>query len=97
MKAEFTNQHSIHPDYQNEILEACKKGDHKAQLQVYKFYNKPIYHVCLQITNDPSKAENLMQESFLLASENISTFSFNISFFNWLNTYIKDAYKSENF
>ena len=73
----------------SDIIEACRKGDHKAQLQIYKLYYKPIYSICLKLVDDPAIAEDLMHESFLSAFENISTYHGNSSFYSWLNSFIK--------
>jgi len=73
----------------NDLIEACRRGDHKAQLQIYKLYYKSIYNICLRIVTDPNTAENIMQESFLSAFENISTYCGKTSFSSWLNSFIK--------
>jgi DNA-directed RNA polymerase specialized sigma24 family protein len=96
MKIKFAEQNSSLPVYQNELIEACKKGDHKAQLQVYKLYYKSIYNICLRIVNDPVTAEDLMHESFLAAFENISSYRSEICFSTWLNNYIKYTVTNEN-
>jgi DNA-directed RNA polymerase specialized sigma24 family protein len=88
MKAQFTNQCSPSSGYQNDLIEACKRGDHKAQLMVYKLYCKPVYNICLQIVNDPAVAEDIMHESFLSAFENISSYCGDTSFSSWLNKFI---------
>jgi RNA polymerase sigma-70 factor (ECF subfamily) len=74
----------------NDLIEACRRGDQKAQLQIYKLYYKSIYPICLQIANDPFTAEDIMHESFLSAFENISTYCGNMSFYSWLNSFIKN-------
>jgi DNA-directed RNA polymerase specialized sigma24 family protein len=89
MKAEITNQSSPSSGYQNDLIEACKRGDHKAQLQVYKLYYRSIYNICLRIVNDPITAEDIMHESFLSAFENISSYCGDTSFSSWLNSFIK--------
>jgi len=72
----------------NELIEACKKGDQMAMLQVYKIYYKFIYQIYLAEVNDPALAENLMQESFLRAFENIASYCGDTSFYCWLSNYI---------
>jgi DNA-directed RNA polymerase specialized sigma24 family protein len=96
MKIKLTKQNSTSQDYQNELIEACKKGDHKAQLQVYKLYYRSIFNICLRIVNDPVTAEDLMHESFLAAFENISSYCSDISFPTWLNNYINYTGTNEN-
>lgn len=67
-----------------DLVEACKKGDQKAQLQIYKLYHKVMYNVCLYVINDPARAEEIMQESFLVAFEEIHKCADNRCFVPWL-------------
>jgi RNA polymerase sigma-70 factor (ECF subfamily) len=80
--------------FQKELIKACKNGDPRAQLQVYKLYFKPVYNICLLIVPDSEKAEALMHESFLAAFENIGSYSEQVSFPRWLLNFIK--YDSSN-
>jgi RNA polymerase sigma-70 factor (ECF subfamily) len=74
----------------DDLIEACRRGDQRAQLKIYKLYYKSIYTICLQIVRDPGIAENIMHESFLSAFENINTYCDKTSFSSWLNTFIKN-------
>ncbi len=76
-------------DFSEELVLRCRKGDQKAQLQVYKLFYKPVFHSCLQLVNDPLRAEDIMQESFLLAFENINSYLGDISFSSWVKKFIK--------
>lgn len=80
--------YSNYPDYPSGLIEACRKGDHKAMLQLYKMYYKPVFRSCLSLVGDPVVAENLMQESFLTAFEKIGSYSRSMSFIDWLITNI---------
>ena len=62
------------------LIEDCKRMDQKAQFQIYKLYYKVMYNTSLGIVNDPMEAENIMQESFLVAFEQINTYSGNVTF-----------------
>jgi len=70
----------IHKD----LLEACRKGDSKAQMKIYRLYYKPMYHVSLRILGDTMEAEDVMQEAFLVAFKNIGSIDLNVSFGGWL-------------
>jgi len=74
----------------NDLIEACRRNDQKAQLQIYKLYYKSIYSICLQIVSDPAAAEDIMHEAFLSAFENISSYCGKTSFSSWLNSFIKN-------
>jgi RNA polymerase sigma factor (sigma-70 family) len=77
VEAAFRNLHQ-------DLLDACKVGDQKAQFQIYKLYYKAMYNTSLRIVNDTMEAEDVMQESFLSAFEKIETYSGTVSFGAWL-------------
>jgi DNA-directed RNA polymerase specialized sigma24 family protein len=89
MKPQFTSLDNKNTEISDELVKRCKKGDQKAQLQVYKLYYKPVFSTCKQIVNDPSRAEDLMHESFILAFENINSYIGDISFSSWVKKFIK--------
>ena len=89
MTSAIINTQSSPDNFRNDLIEGCRKGDQKAQLQIYKLYYKSIYNICLKIANDPIAAEDIMHESFLAAFENISAYSGDTSFSVWLNSFIK--------
>jgi RNA polymerase sigma-70 factor (ECF subfamily) len=77
VEATFRNLHQ-------DLLDACKYGDQKAQFQIYKLYYKAMYNTSLRIVNDTMEAEDIMQEAFLSAFEKIDTYSGTVSFGAWL-------------
>ena len=90
-KTKLTTMETIDANLQNpnmfnlgELLDACRKGDHKAQFQIYRLYYKTMFNICLAIINDPGEAEDIMQESFLKAFEAIETYNGSENFDNWL-------------
>ena len=93
MKSEFTNLHNNFSDCPRDLIQGCKRGDQRAQLQVYKLFYKPVFRVCMQIVSDTVIAETLMHESFLIAFENINSYAGDISFSSWISNFIKDAFK----
>ena len=83
MKLEKENgkrYYNIHQD----LIDRCRKGDQKAQFQVYKLYYRSMFNTSLRIVNNTSEAEDVMQESFLAAFEKIETYSGKVSFGAWL-------------
>jgi RNA polymerase sigma factor (sigma-70 family) len=76
-----SNLHKMEPD---KLIEACKKGDHRAQVEIYKRYYKAMYNIALRIINDTAEAEDVMQESFLKAFSKLDTFSGEVTFGAWL-------------
>lgn len=75
------NQNSKNPV---KLIEACKTGDSKAQLEVYKLYYKAMYNISLRILNNAADAEDVMQESFLNAFQKLDTWRGEVSFGAWL-------------
>lgn len=66
------------------LIEACKKGDRKAQFELYRLYNAAMYNTTLRIVRDPDDAEDVMQEAFLKAFSKMSTYRGEVSFGAWL-------------
>jgi RNA polymerase sigma factor (sigma-70 family) len=79
----FLNSHQ-------DLIDGCKKGDQKAQFQIYKLYYKAMYNSSLRIVNNPVEAEDIMQESFLSAFESIGTYSGMVSFGAWLKKIVQN-------
>tara|TARA_R110001592_G_scaffold176431_6_gene415970 strand:+ start:1498 stop:2130 length:633 start_codon:yes stop_codon:yes gene_type:complete len=50
-----------------QLIELCKSGKQSAQLEVYNRYYKAMYNVSLRIVKDSFEAEDIMQDSFLMA------------------------------
>jgi len=88
MKPHLNSLENNKSDLSDELVKLCKKGDQKAQLQVYKLYYRPVFSTCMQIVNDPVRAEDLMHESFFLAFENINSYIGDISFSLWIKKFI---------
>jgi len=66
------------------LINACRRGDRKAQFELYKQYSKAMYNTCIRILNNSAEAEDVMQEGFLKAFQNIDTYQGNVSFGAWL-------------
>ncbi len=93
MESKSTNLHNNVSDCPGDLIQGCRRGDQKAQLQVYKLFYKPVFRNCLQIVSDTVVAEALMHESFLIAFENINSYTGDISFSSWIDKFIKDAFQ----
>jgi DNA-directed RNA polymerase specialized sigma24 family protein len=89
MRPEFTNLQNNPSECPIELIQRCRRGDQKAQLQVYKLYYKRVFTICMQLVNDPDRAESIMHESFLLAFEHINSYIGDISFSLWINKFIQ--------
>jgi RNA polymerase sigma factor (sigma-70 family) len=80
----------LHINTHRELIDACKNGDQKAQFQIYKLYYKAMYNTSLRIVNDVMEAEDIMQESFLSAFEQINSYSGTVSFGAWLKRIVQN-------
>ena len=70
----------IHQD----LIDACKRNERKAQFEIYKLYYKAMYNTSLRIIRNRADAEDIMQESFLDAFRKIDSFNEDASFGAWL-------------
>jgi RNA polymerase sigma factor (sigma-70 family) len=82
-KEQFLNIHQ-------ELIDGCRRGDQKAQFQIYKLYYKAMYNTSLRIVNDTMEAEDIMQEAFLSAFEKIGSYSGTVSFGAWLKKIVQN-------
>lgn len=71
-------------DMHLELLKRCRKGDRGAQMQVYHRYYKAMYNTALRIVKDTFEAEDLMQESFLTAFDQLENLLDLNTFSSWL-------------
>ena len=62
-----------YPNIHQKLINKCRKGDRKAQFEIYRLYYKSMYNTSLRIVKDPQEAEDIMQESFLSAFGKIKT------------------------
>lgn len=66
------------------VIAGCKRGDRKAQYEIYKQYSKAMYNVALRITSDTLEAEDVLQEGFLIAFDKIASYRNEATFGAWL-------------
>jgi len=67
-----------------QLLQLCKSGNQRAQLEIYNRYNKAMYNTAIRIVKDSFKAEDIMQESFLTAFTKLQTLQDSSLFGAWL-------------
>ena len=80
-KSENPEKYSLkHQD----LVKACKRGDQKAQFELYRLYNAAMYNTTLRIIGDPDDAEDVMQEAFLKAFLKLNSYRGEVSFGAWL-------------
>jgi len=77
-------KNKLHTINEQELVKACKEGDVKAQMEIYKRYYKSMFNISLRILNNKEEAEDTMQESFLSAFQKLNTFLGEVTFGAWL-------------
>ena len=67
-----------------QLVELCKSGNQKAQLEIYNRYYKAMYNISFRIVKDRFEAEDIMQDSFLSAFTKLNTIKESTTFGSWL-------------
>ncbi|TXB63283.1 RNA polymerase sigma factor [Phaeodactylibacter luteus] len=71
---------STHQD----IVEKCKRGNRRAQFELYKLYSNAMYNVCLRMLRHEQDAEDLLQNSFVDVFTKLHTFRYQASIGAWI-------------
>lgn len=67
-----------------QLVTLCISGNKFAQLEIYNRYYKAMYNTAFRIVKDSFEAEDVMQESFLLAFTKLETLKEIKTFSAWL-------------
>jgi len=83
-----------------ELIDKCKKGDRKAQEQLYRQYSNILFGICLKYSRNKSEAEDSLHDSFMTIFEKISQYKSKGSFEGWIkritiNTVLQKYRKEE--
>ena len=76
--------YSTYVDINAPLVERCRLHDRQAQAELYRRYAKAMFNAALRITGDYAEAEDVLQESFLSAFRELSTYKGDSSFGAWL-------------
>jgi RNA polymerase sigma-70 factor (ECF subfamily) len=68
-----------------DTIRRAQKGDNSAFERIYQTYCRRIYALCLRMVGNPTEAEDLTQEAFLLVFRKIQTFRGESAFPTWLH------------
>lgn len=74
----------VYSEIHQDIIEASRKGDRKAQFRIYQLYSKAMFNICYRMMNNREEAEDMLQESFCEAFDKLNTFRYESSFGAWL-------------
>tara|TARA_Y100000768_G_C23902853_1_gene646079 strand:+ start:207 stop:752 length:546 start_codon:yes stop_codon:yes gene_type:complete len=78
------------------LINACVKGDHKAQMKIYELYSRAMLLTAMQMIKDPIEAEEAVQESFLRAFSKLGQFEGKSTFGAWLKRIVVHECWSRN-
>ena len=67
-----------------EIIKRCMDHDEIAQYELYQLYHKAMYNTALRIVGDREEAEDVLQEAFISAFNNIHSYRGDATFGAWL-------------
>ncbi|MFQ5744039.1 MAG: RNA polymerase sigma factor [Acidobacteriota bacterium] len=68
-----------------DLVAEAQRGDVDAFEQLYRQHAGRVYALCLRMTADPSRAEELSQDIFLRAWQKLATFRAEAAFSTWLH------------
>ena len=69
---------------EEEVICRCQGGEHDAYRFLVERFEKVLFGTAYMMTRDRHLAEDLVQEAFLLAWRNISSFRLGTNFKAWL-------------
>ncbi len=68
-----------------QLVQQASRGDREAFAEVYDRCVGRVYALCLRMTGDPERAEELVQDSFVRAWEKLGSFRGESRFTTWLH------------
>lgn len=85
----------------DELIHNCKKGDRKAQAQLYRKYAAVLFGICLKYSRNKTEAEDSLHDSFMTIYEKIGQYKSKGSFEGWMkritvNTVLQKYRKEEH-
>ena len=67
-----------------ELIEACQRGDHDAFAALFNAHQDRVYSIALRFSGDPSVALDIAQDTFLKLLSKIGDFRGEAKFESWL-------------
>jgi RNA polymerase sigma-70 factor (ECF subfamily) len=68
----------------NALIHRAQQGDQAAFAALYREHVGHVYALCLRLTADPARAEELTQDAFVRAWERLASFRGESAFSSWL-------------
>lgn len=70
--------------YFDELVEKCKHGDENAFYELYNRHSKPVYNTIFRLVGHTAEAEDILQDCFVVAFQQIKDFQYTNYFGAWL-------------
>jgi len=77
--------HKSHNSHVSEAIRLAQHGDRRAFEIIYQEHSRRVYALCLRMLGDPTEAEDLVQDVFVLLFRKIHTFRGESAFSTWLH------------
>ena len=71
-------------DIHRDLVEDCKKGQRKAQFELYQLYSKAMFNICLRMVKNEADAEDMLQNSFIDVFTKLDSFRFQSTIGAWI-------------
>lgn len=68
----------------DKLVSRAAKGDQDAYRELLEKYQKPLYFHIIKMVKDQEQVEDLVQEAFVKAFDNLSSYNTNYAFSTWL-------------
>lgn len=84
----------------DKLIHNCKRGDRKAQEQLYRQYSSILFGICLKYSRNKTEAEDNLHDSFMTIYDKIGQYKYKGSFEGWMkritvNTVLQKYRKEE--
>ena len=83
MRSTISNTQDAAPD-ELSLVNRAREGDTSAFNDLVRRYERKIYRLAMNITQNTEDAEDVLQETFLKAFEHLADFQGNSKFYTWL-------------
>ena len=74
----------VYHQSEQKLVRLCKKNDAKAQYKLYKLYSKGMYNLAVRMTGDRNEAEDVLQDAFIKAFQEVHKLKNEKAFGGWL-------------
>ncbi|MEQ1585098.1 MAG: RNA polymerase sigma factor [Cyclobacteriaceae bacterium] len=68
----------------HDLIDRCRQGDRDAYYRLYKLYSRSMYNVGFRIVNNTEEAEDVLQDAFISAFNNLGSYRGDSTFGAWL-------------